>query len=73
MKFPLFLQLFCLSLFAPALFAADDHLFFPAEEGGSGGGEHVVLLAGDEEYRSEEAMPMLAQLLARHGFNATVL
>lgn len=35
---------------------------------------HVVLLAGDEEYRSEEALPMLAKILSqRHGFKCTVL
>lgn len=34
----------------------------------------IVLLAGDEEYRSEELMPMLGQLLSqRHGFHCTVL
>jgi hypothetical protein len=45
-------------------------------EGGSGPGvgRHVVLVAGDEEYRSEEALPMLARVLAeRHGFRCTVL
>lgn len=37
-------------------------------------GRKVVLLAGDEEYRSEESLPMLARLLAeRHGFHCTVL
>lgn len=41
---------------------------------GPGKGKHVVLLAGDEEYRSEEALPMLARILAvRHGFKCTVL
>ena len=41
---------------------------------GSGKGRHVVLLAGDEEYRSEEALPMLAKILSqRHGFKCTVL
>lgn len=41
---------------------------------GPGAGKHVVLLAGDEEYRSEEAMPMLAKILStRHGFKCTVL
>ena len=41
---------------------------------GPGNGKHVVLIAGDEEYRSEEAMPMLGKLLAeRHGFTCTVL
>lgn len=35
---------------------------------------HIVLLSGDEEYRSEEALPMLAKILAfRHGFTCTVL
>ena len=37
-------------------------------------GKHVVLLSGDEEYRSEEALPMLAKILSqRHGFKTTVL
>ena len=37
-------------------------------------GLHVVFLAGDEEYRSEEALPMLARILAkRHGIRSTVL
>jgi len=41
---------------------------------GPGAGRHIVLLAGDEEYRSEEALPMLARILAvRHGFRCTVL
>jgi hypothetical protein len=41
---------------------------------GPGKGKHVVLLAGDEEYRSEESLPMLARILAeKHGFDATVL
>jgi Trehalose utilisation len=36
-------------------------------------GKRVVLIAGDQEYRSEEAIPALAQILARHGFHCTVL
>lgn len=45
-----------------------------AAQPGPGKGKHVVLLAGDEEYRSEESMTMLARLLAeRHGFRTTVL
>jgi hypothetical protein len=48
-------------------------LEFPAGKG-AGAGKHVVLLAGDEEYRSEESMPMLARILSeRHGFKCTVL
>src|ERR1043166_6173476 len=36
--------------------------------------KHVVLLSGDEEYRSEESLPMLAKILSqRHGFKCTVL
>ena len=41
---------------------------------GPGKGKNIVLLAGDEEYRSEEAMPQLAKILSqRHGFTCTVL
>jgi hypothetical protein len=41
---------------------------------GPGEGKHVVLISGDEEYRSEEALPQLAKILAkRHGFKCTVL
>ena|GEM_PF-93951 len=36
--------------------------------------KHVVLLAGDEEYRSEESLPMLGKILSQHhGFDCTVL
>jgi hypothetical protein len=41
---------------------------------GPGKGKHVVLLSGDEEYRSEETMPQLGKILAKHhGFTCTVL
>jgi len=41
---------------------------------GPGMGKKIVLLAGDEEYRSEEVMPMLAKVLSeRHGFTCTVV
>lgn len=41
---------------------------------GPGNGKHIVLISGDEEYRSEEALPMLAKILAEHhGFKTTVL
>src|SRR5262245_29666608 len=46
---------------------------YPAKDG-PGKGRHVVFLTGDEEYRSEEGMPMLAKILSqRHGFKSTVL
>jgi len=36
--------------------------------------QHIVLISGDEEYRSEEALPQLAKILSkRHGFKCTVL
>ena len=42
--------------------------------GGPGRGREIVLISGDEEYRSEEALPMLGRILARHhGFKCTVL
>jgi type 1 glutamine amidotransferase len=41
---------------------------------GPGKGKHVVLVSGDEEYRSEETLPQLARILAKHhGFKCTVL
>ncbi|MDP3467928.1 MAG: ThuA domain-containing protein [Daejeonella sp.] len=41
---------------------------------GPGKGKHIVFVSGDEEYRSEEGLPMLAKILAeRHGFKCTVL
>ncbi|MCC6508149.1 MAG: ThuA domain-containing protein [Pirellulaceae bacterium] len=40
----------------------------------AGKGKRVVLISGDEEYRSEEALPQLAKILAKHhGFDTTVL
>ena len=41
---------------------------------GPGKGKHIVLIAGDEEYRSEEGLPLLGKILSqRHGFKCTVL
>jgi hypothetical protein len=41
---------------------------------GPGKGKHIVLVAGDDEYRSEEVIPQLAKILAaRQGFKCTVL
>jgi len=41
---------------------------------GPGSGKHIVLIAADQEYRSEQSMPMLAAILAKHhGFDCTVL
>jgi hypothetical protein len=41
---------------------------------GPGKGKHIVLISGDEEYRSEETLPQLGKILAKHhGFKCTVL
>jgi azurin/glucose/arabinose dehydrogenase/lysophospholipase L1-like esterase len=54
--------------------AAQSTLVFNPPPGGPARPKHVVLLSGDEEYRSEEALPMLAKILSqRHGFKCTVL
>jgi uncharacterized protein len=40
---------------------------------GQDGKPHIVFVTGDEEYRSEETMPMLARILHRdHGFTVSV-
>jgi putative heme-binding domain-containing protein len=60
------------ALAAPSLRAADSITYEPKKPG-PGKGKHVVLLAGDEEYRSEEGLPMLAKILSqKHGFTTTV-
>jgi len=61
-----------LALLAPDSQAAESVFY----KGGSGPGHghRIVFLTGDEEYRSEEGLPMLAKILAvRHGFDCTVL
>lgn len=51
----------------------DSWLTFPGKEG-PGKGKHVVLIAAEQEYRSEQALPMLAKILSEHhGFDCTVL
>lgn len=48
-------------------------LRFPPQEG-TANGKKVLLISGDEEYRSEESCPMLGKILSqRHGFDCTVL
>ena len=62
-----------LSVFTGIANADDPWLVFEGKDG-PGKGQHIVLISGDEEYRSEEALPMLGKLLAqRHGFKCTVL
>jgi hypothetical protein len=55
--------------------AADDELWlsYPGGEG-PGKGKKIVLIAADQEYRSEQSMPMMAKILStHHGFDCTVL
>jgi type 1 glutamine amidotransferase len=57
----------------PLACAADAPVVLEGKDG-PGKGKHVVLISGDQEYRSEETIPQLAKILAtRHGFKCTVL
>src|SRR6202000_191209 len=69
MRLPLLLAL----LAVPVARADDPWIVFPGGEG-PGKGKHIVLVSGDDEYRSEEALPQLAKILStHHGFKCTVL
>jgi hypothetical protein len=58
---------------SPAAWAGDPWLTVAGQDG-PGKGSRVVLVSGDEEYRSEEALTQLAKILAtHHGFDCTVL
>ena len=62
-----------IALLAFASLAGAAPLVFEGAQG-PGKGRHIVFLAGDHEYRSEESLPALARLLAKHhGFKCTVL
>src|SRR5687767_15139636 len=53
--------------------AQNPHLVVYQGDKGPGAGKHIVFLAGDHEYRSEEALPALARIMARHyGFRCSV-
>ncbi len=53
--------------------AAADWIHLPAKEG-TANGKRIVFVTGDDEYKSETSMPMMAHILAeRHGFDCTVL
>jgi hypothetical protein len=76
MKPPLLLALVLnLVLITPPFLSAAPmtSITYPAASG-PGQGKHIVFLTGDEEYRSEEGLPMLAKILSqRYGFTCTVL
>ncbi|NCY02117.1 MAG: hypothetical protein EBX36_04200 [Planctomycetia bacterium] len=62
------------ALLATCTAAAADPWLHVAGGEGPGKGKRVVLVSGDEEYRSEEALTQLAKILAtHHGFDCTVL
>jgi hypothetical protein len=62
-----------LALFTLVSFATAAPLVFEGTEG-PGKGKHIVFIAGDHEYRSEESLPAVARILAKHqGFKCTVL
>jgi Trehalose utilisation len=72
------LRFFCSSVFVFTAFVnathAVDRLVFEPASGKPINGKHIVLVSGDEEYRTEESMPMLGKILSqRHGFKCTVL
>lgn len=53
---------------------ADELWAFYKGQDGPGAGKRIVLISGDEEYRSEQALPQLGKILARHhGFDCAVL
>ncbi len=74
MQVPCLLGLIALaSLLGASARAAEPWVVFDGFEG-PGKGKHIVLISGDEEYRSEETLPQLARILAKHhGFKCTVL
>src|SRR5262249_10481399 len=66
-------RLLFIGLLAAALHAGSPGVVFEGGKG-PGKGKRVVLIAADQEYRSEEALPQLAKILSkRHGFTCTVL
>ncbi len=53
--------------------SATNWLEYPGGEG-PGKGKRIVLIAAEQEYRSEHSMPMMAKILStHHGFDCTVL
>ncbi len=75
--FRLLLPLIAAALITPMPTLADGHgkqwVTYPGSEG-PGKGKHIVLIAGDEEYRSEESMPQLGKMFSKnYGFKCTVV
>lgn len=65
--------LLVLPAIAAAQTAPNPNLIVYQGNNGPGRGKHIVFLAGDHEYRSEETLPALARILAKHyGFKCSV-
>ena len=63
----------CLLAITSVIPARAESLVYEGTDG-PGTGKHIVFIAGDHEYRSEESLPMLARIMAKHhGFKCTVL
>lgn len=62
------------ALLGAGLARAEEQWVVYEDKEGPGKGKHVVLVSGDDEYRSEETLPQLGKMLAvHHGFKCTVL
>ena len=68
-------SIFQLFLLLPFLLLSGKHheiLHLPGNDE-PGKGKTIVLVSGEEEYRTEESMPMLAKILSqKHGFECKV-
>src|SRR5437870_7646467 len=67
------LSLSFVTLLATSVAAQNPNLIVYQGDKGPGTGKQIVFLAGDHEYRSEESLPALARILAKHyGFKCSV-
>jgi len=73
-RIPLFFSVTLIMGLVAGRACADDPWVVYEGKDGPGKGKHIVLISGDEEYRSEEALPQLGKILAtHHGFKCTAL
>lgn len=71
---PLLPSLAALFLLGLSYVAAADQWVTYEPPAGTANGKTIVLLSGDEEYRSEEGLPQMGKILSqRHGFKCIVL
>ena len=76
MKYIIQILIFSLVFSVSSVFmsAEDSRVLNLDGKSGPGKGKTIVLVSGDEEYRTEESMPMLAKILSeKHGFTCKVL